>query len=180
MGQYLPVVTIGVLAVVFAAVSLLMSKMLAPRRSTSAKRAPYESGIIPKRENPERFPVHFYLVAMIFVVFDIEIIFMYPWAVIYRDLGAFGLVAVVVFALPVGISLVYEIANGGLEWGPLNRAVRQTPMVSAARTTRTTVRRVGLEGRIGEPMPEPATGTGATESGATGTGATETGEEVHT
>jgi NADH-quinone oxidoreductase subunit A len=151
MGQYLPVVTMGVLAVVFAAVSLLMSKVLAPRRSTSAKRAPYESGIIPARENPERFPVHFYLVAMIFVVFDIEIIFLYPWSVIYRDLGSFGLVAIVVFALPVIISLVYEIANGGLEWGPLNRARRQTPMVSGDRTTSTTIRRVGLEGRTREP-----------------------------
>jgi NADH-quinone oxidoreductase subunit A len=151
MGQYLPVVTMGVLAVVFAAVSLLMSKMLAPRRSTSAKRAPYESGIIPSRENPERFPVHFYLVAMIFVVFDIEIIFLYPWAVTYRNLGAFGLVAIVVFALPVIISLVYEIAHGGLEWGPPNRARRQTPMVTGDRTPSTTIRRVGLEGRVGEP-----------------------------
>lgn len=163
MGQYLPVVAMGVLAVAFAAVSLLMSKMLAPRRSTSAKRAPYESGIIPSRENPERFPVHFYLVAMIFVVFDIEIIFLYPWAVTYRNLGAFGLVAIVVFALPVIISLVYEIANGGLEWGPLNRARRQTPMVSGERTTSTTIRRVGLEGRLDEPAEGGAPATGATE-----------------
>jgi NADH-quinone oxidoreductase subunit A len=148
MGQYLPVVTMAVLAVVFAAVSLLMSKLLAPRRSTTAKRAPYESGIIPSRENPERFPVHFYLVAMIFVVFDIEIIFLYPWAVIYRDLGVFGFVEILVFALAVFVSFVYLISNGALDWGPLNRARRQaTSMVSSERTTRTTVRRVGLEGR---------------------------------
>ena len=151
MGQYLPVVTMAVLAVVFAAVSLLMSKLLAPRRSTTAKRAPYESGIIPSRENPERFPVHFYLVAMIFVVFDIEIIFLYPWAVIYRDLGVFGFVEVVVFAVAVFVSFVYLISNGALDWGPLNRARRQaSSMVSSERTTRTTVRRVGLEGRPDE------------------------------
>ncbi|MBN2622757.1 MAG: NADH-quinone oxidoreductase subunit A [Acidimicrobiales bacterium] len=147
MGQYLPVVTMAVLAVLFAGVSLVMSRLLAPRRSTTAKRAPYESGILPAHDTPERFSVRFYLVAMLFVIFDIEIIFLYPWAVTYRDLGAFGLVAVVVFSLPVIISLIYEISNGGLDWGPLHQARRQSPLVSEDRTTRTTVRRVGLEGR---------------------------------
>ena len=147
MGQYLPVVTMGVLAVLFAAISLLMSKLLAPRRTTTAKRAPYESGILPARDTPERFPVRFYLVAMIFVVFDIEIIFLYPWAVIYRDLGVFGLVEVAVFAVAVFVSFVYLISNGALDWGPIHRARRQTPMVTPERTTRTTIRRVGLEGR---------------------------------
>jgi NADH-quinone oxidoreductase subunit A len=147
MGQYLPVVTMGVLAVLFAAISLLMSKLLAPRRTSTAKRAPYESGILPARDTPERFPVRFYLVAMIFVVFDIEIIFLYPWAVIYRDLGVFGLVEIVVFAVAVFVSFVYLISNGALDWGPIHRARRQSPMVSPERTTRTTIRRVGLEGR---------------------------------
>ena len=153
MGQYLPIVMMAVLAIVFAAVSLLMSKLLAPRRSTTAKRAPYESGIIPARDNPERFPVHFYLVAMIFVIFDIEIIFLYPWAVIYRDLGAFGLVEILVFAVAVFGSFVYLISNRALDWGPLQRARRQSPLVSDERTLRTTIRRVGLEGRD---EPEPA------------------------
>jgi NADH-quinone oxidoreductase subunit A len=165
MGQYLPVVTMAVLAVVFAAVSLLMSKLLAPRRSTTAKRAPYESGIIPSRENPERFPVHFYLVAMIFVVFDIEIIFLYPWAVIYRDLGVFGFVEIVVFAVAVFVSFVYLISNGALDWGPLNKARRQSPMVSAERTTRTTIRRVGQEGRPEAPVEEPAAAEAPEEVG---------------
>ncbi|HET6772818.1 MAG TPA: NADH-quinone oxidoreductase subunit A [Acidimicrobiales bacterium] len=147
MGQYLPVVTMAVLAVLFAAVSLVMSRLLAPRRSTAAKRAPYESGILPARDNPERFPVRFYLAAMIFVVFDIEIIFLYPWAVIYRDLAVFGLVEVLVFAVAVFVSFVYLISNSALDWGPLHKASRQTPMVSAERTSRTTIRRVGLEGR---------------------------------
>jgi NADH-quinone oxidoreductase subunit A len=147
MGQYLPVVTMAVLAVLFAAVSLVMSRLLAPRRSTTAKRAPYESGILPARDNPERFPVRFYLAAMIFVVFDIEIIFLYPWAVIYRDLAVFGLVEVLVFAVAVFVSFVYLISNSALDWGPLHKARRQAPMVSAERTSRTTIRRVGLEGR---------------------------------
>jgi NADH-quinone oxidoreductase subunit A len=147
MGQYLPVVTMTVLAVVFSAISLWMSRLLAPRRSTAAKRAPYESGILPSREPPERFPVRFYLVAMIFIVFDIEIIFLYPWAVIYRNLGVFGLVEILVFAFAVVISFVYLISQGALDWGPIQRARRQSPLVSEERTMQTTVRRVGLEGR---------------------------------
>jgi len=152
MGQYLPVVALIVLAVLFAALSLIASKLLAPRRSTVAKRAPYECGIVPGREAPERFPVRFYLVAMIFIVFDIEIIFLYPWAVNYRNLGAFGLVEVLVFAAAVVVSLLYLISKGALEWGPVNQAQRQTDseMVSPERTATTTVRRVGLEGRTEE------------------------------
>ena len=152
MGQYLPVAAMAVLAVAFAAISLLMSRLLAPRRKTSAKYAPYESGILPARDVPHRFPVTFYLVAMIFIVFDIEIIFLYPWAVIYRDLGAFGLVEILVFAVAVFGSFVYLISNRALDWGPLQRARRQSPLVSDERTLRTTIRRVGLEGRD-EPEP---------------------------
>jgi NADH-quinone oxidoreductase subunit A len=154
MGQYLPVIAMAVLAVLFAAISLVMSRLLAPRRPSAAKSAPYESGIVPTREPPERFPVRFYLVAMIFIIFDIEIIFLYPWAVIYRDLGAFGLVEVLLFAVAVFVSFVYLISNGALEWGPLQRARAASPMVSRERTTRTTVRRVGLEGRPAAPEAE--------------------------
>ncbi|HYZ98102.1 MAG TPA: NADH-quinone oxidoreductase subunit A [Acidimicrobiales bacterium] len=153
MGQYLPVVAIGVLAAAFAGISLVMSRLLAPRSPSAAKSAPYESGILPGREPPERFPVRFYLVAMIFIIFDVEIIFLFPWAVIYRNLGAFGLVAVVLFSAPIVISLIYEIAHGGLDWGPLPRVRRPAEMVSPERTARTAVRRVGLDGRS-EPTPE--------------------------
>jgi NADH-quinone oxidoreductase subunit A len=149
VGQYLPVVTMIVLAVLFATLSIVVSKLLAPHKSTVAKRAPYECGIVPSREPPERFPVRFYLVAMIFIVFDIEIIFLYPWAVIYRDLGVFGLVEVVVFAVAVFVAFAYLIANGALDWGPAKRLHRASPMVSTERTTTSTVRLVGLEGREG-------------------------------
>jgi NADH-quinone oxidoreductase subunit A len=104
---------------------------------------------------------------MIFVVFDIEIIFLYPWAVLYRDLGVFGLVEILVFAVAVFVSFVYLISNGALDWGPLNRARRQSPMVSPERTTRTTVRRVGLEGRADAPADdEPAEPAATTSAGA--------------
>ncbi len=146
MGQYLPVFALLVLAVVFGALSLVVSRVLAPRLATRAKEAPYECGIIPGREPPERFPVRFYLVAMIFIVFDIEIIFFFPWAMVFERLGLFGLVAIAIFAAALFESFVYLIANGALEWGPVKRQ-RRTPLVSPARTSATTIRRVGLEGR---------------------------------
>ena len=75
MGQYLPIVVLTALAVVFGALSLVASKLLAPKRPNTAKDAPYECGIVPSKESPERFPVSFYIVAMLFIMFDIEIIF---------------------------------------------------------------------------------------------------------
>jgi len=147
MGQYLPVLALLVVAVLFGAVSFVASKLLAPRRPSSAKSAPYECGIVPSRELPERFPVRFYLIAMIFIVFDIEIIFLYPYAVVHRSLGAFGLLEMVAFAVPVFVALVFLIASGGLDWGPVKRMVRQGPARSDERTLASTVRRVGVEGR---------------------------------
>ncbi len=147
MGQYLPVVALAVLAVLFAALSRVASQLLAPSATTVAKRSPYECGIVPGRETLERFPVRFYLIAMSFIVFDIEIIFLYPWAVIYRNLGGYGLAVIVLFAIPVVLSLVYELAHGALDWGPNKKSERLEGMVSPERTTSTTIRRVGLEGR---------------------------------
>lgn len=154
MGQYLPVVALAVLAVVFAALSRVASQLLAPNATTVAKRSPYECGIVPGQETLERFPVRFYLIAMIFIVFDIEIIFLYPWAVIYRDLGAPGLIEVLFFTVAVLVSFVYLLSHGALDWGPAKRQQRLSPMVSADRTTLTTVRKVGLEGRAPEPGDE--------------------------
>lgn len=146
LGQYLPIFAMIVLATVFAAGSFGASKLLAPRRPTAAKVAPYECGIVPGQDNPERFPVRFFLIAMIFVVFDIEIIFLYPWATVFRQLGLFGLVATAIFAFAVFESFVYLIGNGALDWGPVKRIIRQE-LVSPNRTASTTVRRVGYEGR---------------------------------
>ena len=83
VGQYLPIVVMLVLGVTFAGVSLVMSKLVSPKRPSASKAAPYECGIVPRQEPPERFPVRFYLVAMIFIVVDIEIIFLYPYVIIH-------------------------------------------------------------------------------------------------
>jgi NADH-quinone oxidoreductase subunit A len=155
MEQYLPLFCLVVLAVVFCLVSSLVSRLVSPKAPTAAKSAPYECGIVPRRDPPERFPVRFYLVAMIFIIFDIEIIFLYPYAVLSRELGAFGVWEMVVFAVAVFASFVYLIANGALDWGPAKRmhAVVDENMVSTTRTTRGSVKLVGLEGR--EPVREP-------------------------
>ena len=144
MSDYLPLLFMLVLATVFAGASFLVStRLLAPRKPTAAKTAPYESGIVPSREPVQRFPVRFYLVAMIFIIFDIEIIFLYPWAVIFRQLRTFGLVEMVVFAVAVFVSFAYLISNGALDWGPVKR-LRTTP-IPTGRTTESTVRRVAKE-----------------------------------
>ena len=158
MDDYLPLLVMFVLAVGFVFLSIGTSKLLAPARPTSAKDAPYESGIVPTRENPERFPVTFYLVAMIFIVFDIEIIFLYPWAVIYRELGAFGLAEMLVFSLAVFVSFVYLISNGALDWGPIRRSRRLDGTFDSNRTTTSTVRRIPSRAPVaGEAAPPVAT-----------------------
>ncbi|MDH3301415.1 MAG: NADH-quinone oxidoreductase subunit A [Acidimicrobiia bacterium] len=150
MAQYLPVLALLILAALFAGLSLVASKLLAPRNPTVEKLAPYECGIIPGREPPERFPVRFYLVAMLFVIFDIEIVFLYPWAVASGRLGLPGFLAILIFSALLFESFVYLISKGALDWGPLqvNRSqVDRDVMRSADRTSDSTIRRVGLEGR---------------------------------
>jgi NADH-quinone oxidoreductase subunit A len=147
MGQYLPVFALLVLAGLFAAVSFVASSLLNPRKPTAAKVAPYECGIVPSREPPERFPVSFYLVAMLFIMFDIEIIFVYPYAVSRKELGTYGFWEIIAFSVVFFLAFVYIVAKGVLDWGPTSRARRLRGVVSAERTTTTTIRRVGLEGR---------------------------------
>ena len=161
MAQYLPLLAMLILATLFAGMSILASRMLGPKRPTIAKSAPYECGIVPDREPPERFPVRFYLVAMIFIVFDIEIIFLYPWAVVFRQLGAFGLWEMITFAVAVFVSFIYLIGNGALNWGPVKQV---SPLTDAGRTTDSTVRRVGAEGRV--PAAAPAAGAPARRGAA--------------
>ena len=166
MDQSLPLLVLLILASLFAGLSFLASSLLGPRRRpTAAKVAPYECGIVPDREPAERFPVRFYLVAMIFIIIDIEIIFLYPWAVIFRrDLGIYGLWEMLAFGTVVFISFVYLIGRGALNWGPSKSLVPVAPALegakSPARSTESTIRRVGEEGRL-----PAAAGTGRDRGG---------------
>lgn len=156
MGQYAPIFALGVLAVVFCVLSLFASRLLAPRRATKAKVAPYECGIVPGRSAPERFPVRFFLVAMLFIVFDVEIVFLYPWAVAHGSLGWFGLAAILIFSFAVFESFVYLIGKGALEWGPGTRSGGALSQ-SAERNSETTIHKLGPEvdepGLIIQPAP---------------------------
>ena len=135
VDQYLPVLGLIILGVLFAAGSFVASGLLAPRKkATAAKVAPYECGIVADVEPPQRFPVRFYLVAMIFIIFDIEVVFLYPFAVVFRQLGAFGLVEILVFSVVVFASLVFLVSNGALTWGPVKRLTKGMPSRSSDST----------------------------------------------
>ena len=148
MGQYLPVIALMILGILFGVLSFIASRLLAPRRPSVAKEAPYECGIVPSREPPERFPVSFYIVAMLFIMFDIEIIFIYPYAVNHSELGAFAFWEMVAFSAVFFLVFVYVVARGALDWGPVAKARRLVDGVSDTRTSSSTIRRVGLEGRV--------------------------------
>jgi NADH-quinone oxidoreductase subunit A len=151
MGQYLPIVVLIALAVVFGVLSLVASKLLAPKRPNTAKDAPYECGIVPSKESPERFPVSFYIVAMLFIMFDIEIIFAYPYAIARESLGVFGFIEMVAFSAVFFVAFVYMVARGALEWGPLKKQVPVADVVSAATArdvSKSGVKVVGLDGRV--------------------------------
>src|SRR6059036_3859953 len=117
---YVPILILAILAGAFAVLSLLASSVVRPRRYVPDKVAPYECGIEPVRlPKSERFPVKFYVVAMLFIIFDIEAIFLFPWAVAFRSLGLFGLVEMIVFIGLVFVAYLYVWQKGGLEWeGP--------------------------------------------------------------
>jgi NADH-quinone oxidoreductase subunit A len=149
VSQYLPIVVLASLGVLFGVLSFAVSRLLAPRRPSAAKEAPYECGILPSRGPPERFPVSFYVVAMLFIMFDIEIIFVYPYAIARTSLGVYGFVAIVIFSALFFLTFVYEVARGGLDWGPVQRERRIVPdeALSPERTAASTIRRVGSDGR---------------------------------
>ncbi len=151
MAEYLPILILFVLGLLFVGGSIAASSLLGPRqRPTSAKVAPYECGIEDSVPSSERFPVKFYLVAMIFIIFDIEVIFLYPWAVLFGKLGGFGLLEMAMFSVPVVVAFTYLIANGALDWAPTKAIRRLESMVAENRTTATTIRRVGRPGDVHE------------------------------
>ena len=117
MALYVPILVLGILSTVFAVFSLVMGSMSGPRRWNRAKLDSYECGIEPTRQvQGIRFPVKYYLTAMLFIIFDIEIIFLYPWAVYSDKLGVFGLVEIFTFVVTVLLAYAYVWRRGGLEW----------------------------------------------------------------
>jgi NADH-quinone oxidoreductase subunit A len=133
LSDYLPIVLMAVLAVVFATASLGASALLRPHRPNRPKLSAYESGNDPVRlPGGERFSVKFYVVAMLFIIFDIETIFLFPWAVTFRQLGLFGLIEMAVFIALVFVAYVYIWKKGGLDWSSVSSNLRDDEDEEAA------------------------------------------------
>ena len=116
LEQYIPVIAMMLAGLGFGLVSAKAHEWLGPRRPTHEKVSTYESGMPPVSSAHERFSIKFYLVAMLFILFDIEIVFMYPWAVTFRDLGLFGLGAMLLFILTLLFGYIYIVKKGALKW----------------------------------------------------------------
>ncbi len=117
LSDYLPILLLFGVAAAFAVGSLAVSSLVGPSRPNPTKLAAYECGNEPLANVTEtRFSVKFYMVAMMFLIFDIETVFLYPWAVVYRSLGWFGVGQMALFLVVLGVAFVYELGRGGLEW----------------------------------------------------------------
>jgi NADH-quinone oxidoreductase subunit A len=116
LTEYIPLLLLVGFVIVNAIGMLVMSYMVSPQRPTALKAAPYESGMPPLGGTRERFSVKFYLVAMLFIVFDIEMVFLIPWGVAFRQLGWPGLFAMTVFIVILEVGHAYAWKRGALEW----------------------------------------------------------------
>lgn len=116
LGAYLPLFVMILIGVLFGVSNIVLAEWLGPKRSTRAKLSTYESGMEPVKTARERFTVKFYLVAMMFILFDIEIIFMYPWAVQFRELGMYGFTAMILFMILLFAGYLYVVKKGALKW----------------------------------------------------------------
>ena len=114
--DYLPILVFLVIAGLFGALALIVPSLLGPHRPVSTKLEPYESGKLPYGDTRRKVPVHYYKVAMLFILFDLEIVFFYPWAVLFRQLKWFGLVEMGVFVAILLIGYIYVWKKGALEW----------------------------------------------------------------
>lgn len=113
---FLPLLVIFAVASVIVVVLLTVASLLGPKSTNAAKNDPFESGNAPKGDARIRFSVRFYLVAMLFLIFDLEVVFLYPWAIYFRQLGVFGLVQMGIFLVILAIGYAYVWKKGALEW----------------------------------------------------------------
>ncbi len=119
-ADYLPILILVVLAVGMSAIAIVLSSFLGPRKSTPTKLAPYESGMVPVGDAHLRFSIKFYVVAILFILFDVEAVFLYPWAVLFRQLSPvgklLGFAEIVAFVAILAVGYIYAWRKGALEW----------------------------------------------------------------
>ena len=116
LGNYLPIFLFLITSIVIGGISMAAGRLLGPNKPDTAKLSPYECGFEAFENARMKFDVRYYLVAILFIIFDLEIAFLFPWAIVLDDIGMFGFVAMIIFLLVLVIGFVYEWKKGALEW----------------------------------------------------------------
>jgi len=116
MLEYVAIALMIALATAVALIAIGMGNLFGPKKPSAEKSMPYESGMTPYGEGTRRLPVRFYLIAVLFILFDIEVVFFLPWAIVFRQLGLFGLIEMVIFIVILLVGYVYAWKKGALEW----------------------------------------------------------------
>ena len=116
LGNYLPILIFMGLTLIMGSAFIILGKLLGPSRPDAEKNSPYECGFEAFEDSRMKFDVRYYLVAILFIIFDLEIAFLFPWAIVLDEIGTFGLVAMAVFLLVLVIGFIYEWKKGALEW----------------------------------------------------------------
>jgi NADH-quinone oxidoreductase subunit A len=114
--EYVAIALMVVLSTVVALIAIGLGTLFGPKKESAAKAMPYESGVTPYGEGTRRMPIRFYLIAVLFILFDIEVVFFLPWAIVFRQLGLFGLIEMVIFIVILLVGYVYAWKKGALEW----------------------------------------------------------------
>jgi len=116
MLEYVAIALMVVLSTIVALIAIGLGTIFGPKKQSEAKSMPYESGMNPYGEGTRRMPVRFYLIAVLFILFDIEVVFFLPWAIVFRQLGLFGLIEMLIFIFILLVGYVYAWKKGALEW----------------------------------------------------------------
>jgi len=116
MSEYLPIVVLLILSAFVAGAAIALGHLFGPHHPTERKSLPYESGMTPFGPGARRMPVRFYLIAVLFILFDIETVFFLPWAIVFRKLGLFGLIEMLIFVMVLVVGFLYAWEKGALEW----------------------------------------------------------------
>jgi NADH-quinone oxidoreductase subunit A len=116
MLEYIAIGLMIALAIVVALIAIGLGNLFGPKKKSDIKSMPYESGMNPYGEGTRRMPVRFYLIAVLFILFDLEVVFFLPWAVVFRKLGLFGLIEMIIFIAILLVGYIYAWKKGALEW----------------------------------------------------------------
>ena len=116
MIEYVAIALMVVLSTVVALIAIGLGYLFGPKKQSEAKSMPYESGMNPYGEGTRRMPIRFYLIAVLFILFDIEVVFFLPWAIVFRQLGLFGLIEMLIFIVILLVGYAYAWKKGALEW----------------------------------------------------------------